>query len=59
VHGTKDALVPIDDSHDAYARARVPKELVVLEGADHVFEPDLTVRMVEAVTAFCRTHLTH
>jgi pimeloyl-ACP methyl ester carboxylesterase len=59
VHGTKDALVPIEDSHDAYARARAPKELVALEGADHVFEPGLTARMVEKVTAFCRTHFSH
>ena len=50
VHGTRDTLVPIEDTHDAYARARAPKQLVVLDGADHVFEPGLTPRMVEAVT---------
>jgi len=57
VHGTRDALVPIDDTHDAYARARAPKERVVLDGADHAFEPGLTPRMVETVTGWCRAQL--
>jgi len=57
VHGTRDALVPIDDTHDAYARTRAPKERVVLDGADHTFEPGLTPRMVEAVTRWCRAQL--
>jgi fermentation-respiration switch protein FrsA (DUF1100 family) len=55
VHGARDALVPIQDTHDAYARARAPKQLVVLDEADHVFEPGLTPRMVEAVVDWCRT----
>lgn len=54
VHGTRDELVPIQDTHDAHARARAPTELVVLEHADHVFEPGLTPRMVAAVTRWCR-----
>lgn len=57
VHGTVDALVPISDSYDAYARARTAKEIVVLDGADHVFEPGFTQRMVEAVTRWCRARL--
>lgn len=57
VHGARDALVPVTDTHDAYARAPGPKELVVLEEADHVFEPGLTPRMVEAVTRFCWARL--
>ena len=57
VHGARDALVPIGDSYDAYARARGPKEIVVLDEADHVFEPGLTVRMADAVTHWCRTQL--
>jgi pimeloyl-ACP methyl ester carboxylesterase len=55
VHGTRDSLVPIEDAHDAYARAQAPTQLVVLEGADHRFEPGFTPQMVEAVTGFCRT----
>ena len=57
VHGTRDELVPIQDTHDAYVRARAPKQLVVLDEADHVFEPGLTWRMVEAVVNWCRTQL--
>ena len=57
VHGACDALVPIQDTHDAYARARAPKQLVVLDEADHVFEPGLTPRMVEAVAHWCRSEL--
>jgi uncharacterized protein len=53
VHGTADTLVPIQDSRDAFARAREPKELVVLEGCDHVWEPGFTPRMVETVVGWC------
>ncbi len=54
VHGTRDALVPIQDSRDAFARARGPRKFVELDGADHVFEPGLTGSMVDAVTNWCR-----
>jgi uncharacterized protein len=54
VHGARDTLVPIEDTYDAYAHARTSKELVVLDQADHVFEPGLTPRMVEAVVGWCR-----
>jgi pimeloyl-ACP methyl ester carboxylesterase len=57
VHGTRDELVPIADTHAAHARTRAPKRLVVLNDADHVFEPGLTPRMVEAVVVFCRANL--
>ena len=55
VHGSRDPLVPITDSRDAYARTHAPKQLIELKGADHVFEPGLTPRMVEVVSAWCRT----
>ena len=54
VHGARDTLVPIQDTRDAYARARAPKQLVVLDEADHVFEPGLTPRMVDAAVNWCR-----
>ena len=57
VHGGRDALVPIGDTHDAYVRARAPKQLVVLEDADQGFEPGLTPRMVAAVVDWCRAQL--
>lgn len=53
VHGTADPLVPIHHSRDAFARAREPKQLVELPGADHIFEPDLTPTMVRTVTDWC------
>ncbi|HEY8946883.1 MAG TPA: alpha/beta fold hydrolase [Polyangiaceae bacterium] len=56
VHGTRDELVPIEDTYDAHAATRAPKKLVVLEGADHVFEPGLVSHMVQAVTEWCRSH---
>jgi pimeloyl-ACP methyl ester carboxylesterase len=57
VHGCKDALVPIKDTEDAYSCAQGPKRLVLLDNADHVFEPGLTPRMVEVVTGWCNTEL--
>ena len=53
VHGTADPIVPLQDSRDALARACEPKELVVLEGCDHVWEPGFTARMAKAVVEWC------
>lgn len=53
VHGTEDDIVPIQDTYDAFAQAHEPKELVVLEGADHVFEEGLLPAMVDAVVRWC------
>lgn len=55
VHGTHDDIVPIQDTYDAFAAARAPKKLVVLEGADHIFEPALTSAMVAPVVRWCDT----
>jgi fermentation-respiration switch protein FrsA (DUF1100 family) len=55
VHGRRDELVPIGDSYDAYAQAKGFKELIVLEQADHVFEPGQTPAMVQAVAEWCRS----
>jgi len=57
VHGTRDELVPIGDTYDAFARANGPKQLTVLDGADHTFEPGLTEQMVETATSWCAAHL--
>jgi pimeloyl-ACP methyl ester carboxylesterase len=54
VHGARDELVPIADSYDAVARARTQKQLVVLDEADHTFEPGLTGQMVDAVVKWCK-----
>ncbi len=37
IHGKNDVLVKVEHAHDLYTAAREPKELLVVEGADHVF----------------------
>lgn len=51
VHGSEDDVVPIDDSHDILARASDNAELVVIDGADHVFSEHAQV-MVEKVVGW-------
>ena len=38
VHGERDELCPLKDMRAFYARAAEPKELVVIDGADHLFD---------------------
>jgi len=38
IHGERDELVSIKDVRRFYAELREPKELVVIDGADHLFE---------------------
>jgi alpha/beta superfamily hydrolase len=38
IHGERDEICPLKDVREFYARASDPKELVVIDGADHVFE---------------------
>lgn len=49
VHGTEDDVVPIQDSRDIFARANDPKELIEIEGANHVFAEAHTATMVDKV----------
>ncbi len=51
VHGSEDDVVLIDDSHDILARASGNAELVVIDGADHVFSEHAQV-MVEKVVGW-------
>jgi uncharacterized protein len=55
IHGTEDDVVPIQDSHDIYAKANQPKQLVELKGASHVFAGDFTAPMVENVVKWLRS----
>jgi len=38
IHGERDELSPLKDMREFYARAAEPKELVVIDGADHLFD---------------------
>lgn len=37
IHGDKDDIIPIDCSVKLFSKAQEPKELFVVEGADHIF----------------------
>ena len=51
VHGREDDVVPLADSHDILAQAKDHAELVVIDGADHVFSEHAQV-MVEKVVGW-------
>ncbi len=55
VHGTEDDVVPIQDSLDIFAKANEPKELVKLEGSNHVFADENAPLMVEKVVTWIKT----
>ena len=38
IHGERDEICPLKQIREFYARARDPKELVVIDGADHLFD---------------------
>ncbi len=49
VHGAEDDGVPIEDSREIFENANEPKQLIELEGADHVFSDESTSAMVNSV----------
>ena len=56
VHGDKDDVVPVEEGQEMYGAAYEPKELVILEGVDHVFSGDGEGKMIEAVLSWLKTH---
>ena len=38
IHAERDEICPLKDAREFYARAAEPKELVIIDGADHVFD---------------------
>jgi len=54
VHGTADDVVPIQDSHDIFAKANEPKQLSEIEGSNHVFGGEFAPVMVEKVTSWAK-----
>jgi fermentation-respiration switch protein FrsA (DUF1100 family) len=57
VHGTADDVVPIQDSHDIFAKANEPKQLIEIKDSNHVFGGEFTPVMVEKVTAWAKARL--
>lgn len=57
IHGTADDVVPIQDSHDIYARANQPKQLIEIPGSNHVFGGEFTPVMVEKVVGWLKPRL--
>ena len=53
VHGTADDVIPLQDSLDILERANEPKQLVRIDGADHVFS-EHTQDMVKVVHKWVR-----
>lgn len=58
VHGTEDDVVPIQDSLDIFAKANEPKELVKIEGSNHVFGDEYASSMVENIVTWIETQFT-
>ncbi|HTG43844.1 MAG TPA: alpha/beta fold hydrolase [Verrucomicrobiae bacterium] len=52
VHGSEDDVVPIQDSHDIFAKANDPKQMVELPGANHVFAGSHTAPMISQVVSW-------
>jgi alpha/beta superfamily hydrolase len=42
IQGERDELCPLKEMREFYARAAEPKELVVIDGADHLFDGKVT-----------------
>ena len=54
VHGTEDDVVPPEESREIFARANEPRQLIELNGANHVFAGDHTSPMVAEVVKWVR-----
>ncbi len=57
IHGTKDDVVFPEDSIDAHARAQEPKQLVLIENAEHSFDETTYPQVVEAIAGWLSQHL--
>ena len=57
VHSSEDDVVPLQDSHDMFARAHEPKQLVVIDGAGHVFSDDAAPQMVAVVMEWVKREM--
>jgi pimeloyl-ACP methyl ester carboxylesterase len=63
IHAERDSMVPLSEGESFHAKARQPKEIVVVAGANHVdvYEPrnpEIFKIVVGHMIRFLRTHLT-
>lgn len=56
VHGDADDVVPVEEGREIFAAAYEPKDLVILEGVDHVYSDAGLDKMIEAVISWLKTH---
>ena len=52
IHGTEDDVVPIADSHDAYAAAKCEKRIMEIPGEGHAFSEGSYQQIVDAIDAW-------
>lgn len=58
IHGSEDDVVPVLDSEDAFATTHTPvKQLLEIEGADHVFSDASYPRLVDEIDVFLAANL--
>ena len=57
IHGTADDVVLAEDSTDAHTKAKEPKKLVLIEGAEHSFDDSTYNQVVEAAAQWLKVHL--
>lgn len=56
LHGDADDVVPVEEGREIYAAAYEPKDLVILEGVDHVYNDDGLDKMIDAVLSWLKEH---
>ncbi len=49
IHGTEDDVVPLKDSHDAFAAAQCRKELIEIPGTGHLFGEGSYAQIIDAI----------
>jgi len=57
IHGTADDVVLPEDSHDAFEAAGEPKQLVIIDGAEHSFDEATYPEVVEATADWLEQYL--
>jgi len=57
IHGTADDVVLPEDSKDAFKLAAEPKQIVLIDDADHVFDEATYPKVIEATAKWLEQHL--